>query len=186
MGQRRFLLPRKSGQTFLLIILVVIGIGAMLLVLLLPTTVAIREAEKRFSCMKNLKTIGQAIQLYAADFNGCLPFGLNSSNLLWDGLKGEKLNLGRLYPGYLKQPQAWYCPSQKFYREDHPDYGYSAFGSPGKEAYGSYLVRGGKQFDETLSEETPLYWRLYPDKVAWVADYNIPQTEMVAHKGRGV
>jgi len=187
MGARDCLTRERKGQTFLLIILVIIGIGAMLLLLLLPTTVSIREAEKRLTCLNNLKKIGQALQLYMADYDGCLPFEKNSSNLLWDGGRKEKVNLGRLYPGYLKQPQlTWYCPAQRYYREGHPDFGFAAFASPGQKAYSSYLVRGGLQFDQNLLPDSPLRPALYPEKIAWVSDYNVVGSEICAHKGRGV
>ncbi len=177
----------KTGQTFLLIVLVIVGIASMLLLLLLPTTVSIQEAEKRLICLKNLKNIGQALQMYAVDFNGYLPLEANSSNLLWDGTRRLKVNLGQLYPGYLKQPQkSWYCPAQRYYRESHPDFGFTAFGVAGKKAYGSYFVRGALQFDESLTPDSPFLPTSYPEKIAWVADYNIPDSEVCAHKGRGV
>jgi prepilin-type N-terminal cleavage/methylation domain-containing protein len=56
-------------------LLVVIAIIAILAAMLLPTLSAAREQGRKAACLSNLRQIGIAIQAYASDFEGKIPYG---------------------------------------------------------------------------------------------------------------
>lgn len=56
-------------------LLVVIGIIALLISMLLPALNRAREQANLVACSSNLRTMGQMIQIYAAENNGFLPYG---------------------------------------------------------------------------------------------------------------
>lgn len=63
---------RHSAFT-LIELLVVVAIIAILAAMLLPALKGARDRAKSAECMSNLRQIGQAIQLYAEDFDGYPP-----------------------------------------------------------------------------------------------------------------
>lgn len=58
-------------------LLVAIGIIALLISILLPSLSRARQGATNIQCASNLRTIGQALQLYANDHSGRLPFSGN-------------------------------------------------------------------------------------------------------------
>ncbi|HUB24346.1 MAG TPA: DUF1559 domain-containing protein [Tepidisphaeraceae bacterium] len=77
----------KAGFT-LVELLVVIGIIALLIAILLPALNRAREQANLIKCQANLRSLGEAIQIYAYNTKGLLPFGY------YDG--GENVNTGTL------------------------------------------------------------------------------------------
>jgi prepilin-type N-terminal cleavage/methylation domain-containing protein/prepilin-type processing-associated H-X9-DG protein len=74
----RHRLPRHSGFT-LVELLVVIGIIALLISMLLPALNKARRAASTVACAANLRSIVQAMHIYASQNNGYFPGGAHTS-----------------------------------------------------------------------------------------------------------
>ncbi|MDB5172087.1 MAG: N-terminal cleavage protein [Phycisphaerales bacterium] len=84
--------PRRAGRGFTLVeLLVVIGIIAVLIAILLPTLARVRQQAITTQCAANLRTFGQAWQMYAnANHGVCVPGRLPTS-----GAPGGVYSIGR-------------------------------------------------------------------------------------------
>ena len=92
-------MKRHAGFT-LIELLVVIAIIAILAAILFPVFARAREKARQASCTSNLKQIGLAVNMYATDFDGYLPFG-------------GKYDLDDVLPAYTKNTQIFRCPSDR-------------------------------------------------------------------------
>lgn len=73
--------PRNTKNGFTLVeLLVVIGIIAILVAILLPALGRAKNQANTVKCMANLRSIGQAVQIYVNVHKGKLPYGY------WDGV----------------------------------------------------------------------------------------------------
>jgi prepilin-type N-terminal cleavage/methylation domain-containing protein/prepilin-type processing-associated H-X9-DG protein len=105
----------RSGFT-LVELLVVVGIIALLISILLPSLNRAREAANAVKCLSNLKQIGQALQLYAADNKNYVVPGM----VIRGGSSGDtRYNPGDYWPTilvankYMSNPQVARNASQE-------------------------------------------------------------------------
>jgi prepilin-type N-terminal cleavage/methylation domain-containing protein/prepilin-type processing-associated H-X9-DG protein len=116
-----------SPRGFTLIeLLVVIAIIAILAALLLPSLASAKQAGRKAACLSNLRQIGIAVEGYAHDNGGRIPYGpkappfTNPSDLypstgaptsLLSLQSGAPVGLGLLLENYLAtQPKVLFCP----------------------------------------------------------------------------
>ena len=90
-------------------LLVVIGIITILIGLLMPALARAREGARRTKCLANLRTLGQAMVMYANDSKGWLP---NSNPAMtvndYDMTNAVLVALNRVY---VRSPGSFHCPS---------------------------------------------------------------------------
>ncbi len=101
----------KTKKGFTLIeLLVVIAIIAILAAMLLPALSTARERARSASCMNNMKQLGLAIQMYAHDNFELVP--------IWSqAWRNNHPTVEILYnENYMRQLDAWVCPSIAPYR----------------------------------------------------------------------
>jgi prepilin-type N-terminal cleavage/methylation domain-containing protein/prepilin-type processing-associated H-X9-DG protein len=90
-------------------LLVVIGVIALLIGILLPTLSRARESSRRTACLANLRTLGQAMIMYAQNFQDKFPNG--NPPLKWDDYDGQNAVLVYFANTYVKAPGSFHCPS---------------------------------------------------------------------------
>jgi prepilin-type N-terminal cleavage/methylation domain-containing protein/prepilin-type processing-associated H-X9-DG protein len=157
-------------------LLVVVAVVALLAALLLPALAAAKERGRRAACLSNLGQIGVAIQLYAPDYSGRIPYGpvapaFTSPLDLYPstGAPTSLLSLGSGAPvalglmlslGLAGQPKVLFCPSS-----DQPFNTATQLANVGvSQAQGSFFYRHGGNtnlFDSpTTSVGSPAHLQL--------------------------
>jgi hypothetical protein len=103
----------------------VIGIVAVLLSILLVALGRVRDHGYRIACANNLRQLGTAVQAYAMDSDGFLPFPSDdSSNNVWrapgwlyNDLLGRPTQQSQVRQGvlwrYLKTEAVYHCPADQ-------------------------------------------------------------------------
>ncbi len=66
---------KKASGFTLIELLVVVAIIALLMAILMPALAKAREQAKSTACLSNMKQLGAMIQMYASEYNGCIPPG---------------------------------------------------------------------------------------------------------------
>jgi hypothetical protein len=156
-------------------LLVVIAIIAVLAALLLPSLASVKQAGRRAACLSNLRQIGIAVQAYAHDNDGRIPYGpralafTNPSDFytstgaptsLLSLQSGAPVGLGLLLENYLAaQPKVLFCPGA-----DQPIDAEAELAKVGHyQAQGSYSYRHGgntQLFDSPPGTNAPARLRL--------------------------
>ena len=168
--------PMVSRRAFTLVeLLVVIAIIAILAALLLPALAAARSRGLKASCLSNLRQAGIAIQGYAHDNDGRIPFGpkappftspanfypsTGAPTSLLSLQSGAPVGLGLLLQDYLSgQPKVLFCPGA----DQVVDAGAELAKVGTGQAQGSYYYRHGgntQLFDNPRSQIAPEHIQL--------------------------
>ncbi len=101
----------KTVRAFTLIeMLVVVAIISLLVAILLPSLNRAREQARMATCLSNLRTLGQALVMYADDNKDRLP-NANLPNMFIDGSEEPStIMMIGLTRKYVRAPAVFHCP----------------------------------------------------------------------------
>jgi prepilin-type N-terminal cleavage/methylation domain-containing protein len=166
-------IPGRRGFT-LLELLVVIAIVGLLAALLLPVLAAAKEKGRKAACLSNLRQIGIAIELYATDYSGKIPYGpvapaFTSPFDLYPstGAPTSLLSLGSGAPvalglmlnlGLASQPKVLFCPGS----DEHLSADGQLTNVGVRQAQGSFYYRHA---DNTALSDSPTNNLTAPDHI---------------------
>jgi prepilin-type N-terminal cleavage/methylation domain-containing protein/prepilin-type processing-associated H-X9-DG protein len=108
-------------------LLVVIGIIAVLAAMLFPVFAAAREKARISRCIANLKQIGNAVDMYASDYDELYPFAKDPADefcpVIWSDFPQWQAwipympRLTDALNPYIRTREVWHCPSDHGFTE---------------------------------------------------------------------
>lgn len=102
---------RRRGFT-LIEVLAVVGVIAVLMAILFPSLVKLRESARRTACMSNLRQLTQAWTAYASDHDRELPMNTTNGNWVMPGAARDAVTSGKLYR-YVNDYRVYRCPQEE-------------------------------------------------------------------------
>jgi prepilin-type N-terminal cleavage/methylation domain-containing protein len=104
--------PHAPGGFTLVELLVVIGIIALLISILLPALNTARKSAQNVKCLANLRTMGQAMEIYAASYNNAiLGAAVTSGCGIYDsGFNNAVYTATTVPPGMAIYPSDYFAP----------------------------------------------------------------------------
>jgi len=116
--------PPRRGFT-LIEMMIVVTIIAILAALMFPVFSHTREKARSVRCMANLRQLGQAIMMYAQDWDDGYPFGVDPADKFAPQIWYQFPRFQRLLPWlpllpqvlnpYVRSAEVWHCPSDTGY-----------------------------------------------------------------------
>lgn len=112
--------PAGASGFTLVELLVVIGIISLLAALLFPVFLSARAKAREAVCLSNMRQIGDAIDLYAEDYDGFYPYGADPSDQhsvpsIWPPSEQAQVmampQLNTVLAPYVREPEVWCCPA---------------------------------------------------------------------------
>ena len=112
--------PDRTGFT-LIELLIVIAIMAIIAAILFPVFARAREKGRQARCLSNLRQIGQAMLMYASDYDDLFPFAVDFADQkapqIWSAYPAFQALIpfmpllpDALMP-YIRNKEIWHCPS---------------------------------------------------------------------------
>lgn len=159
--------PRRQPGAFTLVeLLVVIGIIAVLIAVLLPALSKANQQSMRVQCSANLRSLGQALQMYAVGFKGTIPIGatgwdMRINYLVWGATTSttsEWTMAGLLMPTKCAtSPLVYYCPANSDAGTTFNETGSipNRWAVPGTFSRSSYGFRPGYIFGNSYGDIMP-------------------------------
>lgn len=147
---------RRPQDAFTLIeLLVVVAIIAILAAMLFSAFASARQASYGTVCQSNLRQLGQAIHLYAMDWDDLFPYGIdfgdqqqrnawNNQPYLPDAQQqvNALIEAGRFLPvvlsSYVRNKEIWHCPADTGLNFSNAGYIYGGGDSGFNSAYDEY------------------------------------------------
>ena len=150
---------RRTGFS-LVELLVVIGIIALLISILMPALSKAREAANRTKCLSNLRSLGQAMVMYANQFKDYLP-NTNPQGTV-DDYDSTNAVLVALNRDYVRAPAIFHCPSDVDNAPEKIETADFQLPNSARVSYDFYSVYWMPEFGPKVTKikEAPIAWDL--------------------------